>query len=240
MSSPAFGSRVFSRVEAGIQHGAMTISETVNKTYILLGLLVIAAGYTWSLGDSDTAQLFLVVSLIAGIVLAIATIIKPAWAPVTAPLYAIAEGLLLGVISRMYEVGYPGLVIQAVLLTLATLGIMLFLYASRAIRVTQKLRMGIIAATGAVALVYVVSFVLALFGVSVPYIHEGGLVGIGFSLVVVTIAAFNFLLDFDFIEKGAQQGLPRYMEWYAAFGLTVTLVWLYIEMLRLLAKLRER
>lgn len=179
-------------------------------------------------------------AVIAGLVLVIATFFKPAWARVTAPLYAIAQGLFVGAISKFYEVQYENIVVQAVGLTVGVFTIMLVLYATGRIRVTPRFRLGVIAATGGVALIYLVSFVARLFGADVPLIHDSGIVGIGFSLVVVVIAALNLTLDFDFIDRAEQAGAPRHTEWFAALGLVVTLVWLYLELLRLLAKLRSR
>jgi uncharacterized YccA/Bax inhibitor family protein len=152
----------------------------------------------------------------------------------------VAEGLFLGGISSIFEAQFPGIVIQAVGLTLGTLVGLLFAYKSGLIKVTENFKLGVAAATGGIFLIYMASFVLGFFGVGIPFIHESGLIGIGFSLVVVVIAALNLVLDFDFIERGAEAGAPKYMEWYGAFGLMVTLIWLYLEMLRLLAKLRSR
>jgi len=172
--------------------------------------------------------------------MALITIFRPRSAGITAPVYALLEGLFLGGISAVMESSYPGIVFQAVLLTLGTMASMLVLYRSGFIRVTAKFRLGVMAATGGIAMIYFLTIILSLFGIRLPFIHEGGLFGIGFSLFVVGIAALNLVLDFDFIEQGARRGLPKYMEWYSAFGLLVTLVWLYIEILRLLAKLRSR
>jgi uncharacterized YccA/Bax inhibitor family protein len=158
----------------------------------------------------------------------------------TAPIYALLEGLFLGGISAIFEAQYPGIVIQAVSLTFGTLFCLLLAYRSGIIKVTENFKLGVAAATGGIALIYLATLVLGLFGVRMPFIHESGLIGIGFSLFVVVIAALNLVLDFDFIESGAKSGAPKYMEWYAAFGLMVTLIWLYIEILRLLAKLRSR
>jgi uncharacterized YccA/Bax inhibitor family protein len=156
------------------------------------------------------------------------------------PVYAAFEGLLLGGISAMYEQRYEGIVINAVALTFGTLAALLLAYRAGLVRATENFKLGIFAATGGIALVYLISMVMGFFGRSIPYIHESGLIGIGFSLFVVTIAALNLVLDFDFIERGAELGAPRYMEWVGAFGLLVTLVWLYLEILRLLAKLQDR
>ncbi|HEX9723391.1 MAG TPA: Bax inhibitor-1/YccA family protein, partial [Vicinamibacteria bacterium] len=162
------------------------------------------------------------------------------WSPVTVPIYALLEGLFLGAISSMFEQMYPGIVIQAVGLTFGTLFALLFAYKSGLIKATENFKLGVVAATGAVALIYMASIVLSFFGTSIPYIHESGTIGILFSLAVVVIAALNLVLDFDFIETGAERGAPKYMEWYGAFGLLVTLIWLYLEMLRLLSKLNSR
>ena len=158
----------------------------------------------------------------------------------TAPIYALLEGLALGGISAIFEARFPGIVVQAVGLTFGALFCLLIAYKSGMIKVTENFKLGVVSATGAIALFYVVSLLLGMFGISLPFIHGSGIIGIGFSLFVVAIAALNLVLDFDFIENGADRGAPKYMEWYAAFGLIVTLVWLYIEILRLLSKIRSR
>ena len=175
-----------------------------------------------------------------GLGLAVVTFFKPLLARFTAPLYAAVQGLVVGAISRVYEVQYDNIVVQAVGLTIGVFAIMLVLYATGRIRVTPRFRLGVIAATGGIMLVYLVSFVANLFGADVPLIHDNGVVGIGFSLVVVVIAALNLTLDFDFVDKAEQAGAPRQLEWFAALSLTITLIWLYLELLRLLAKLRSR
>lgn len=216
----------------------MTINGTINKTAILLCLCVTSAYYTW---NTPGAQSWILPAAIGGLVFALITIFKKTWAPITSPIYALLEGVVLGGISVMYERQMPGIVFQAISLTFATMALMLFLFRYNIIKVTDKLRMGIVMATGAIFLVYMVSFVMGFFGASVPMIHGSGPIGIGFSLLVVGIAAFNLLLDFDFIQKasGSRQA-PKYMEWVGAFGLMVTLVWLYLEILRLLGKLNRR
>jgi uncharacterized YccA/Bax inhibitor family protein len=170
--------------------------------------------------------------------LGIVTVFKPTWARVTSPVYAAGIGVFLGAISAVYNIAYNGIVLQAIMLTAGVFLFMLFLYATRIIRVTKKLAMGIVAATGTIFLVYVVTWIWSLFTGYRPLIWDSGPVGIGISVVIVGVAAFNLLLDFDFIERGSQAGLPKGIEWYAAFGLLVTLVWLYLEVLRLLSKLR--
>jgi len=173
-------------------------------------------------------------------VLALVTTFKKTWSPVTAPLYALVEGFFLGAISAMFNARFEGIVFQAVLLTFCTLFALLFAYRSGLIKATENFKLGVVAATGGIALVYLATIVLGFFGIKIPMIHDSGIVGIGFSLFVVVIAALNLVLDFDFIENGVEQGAPKYMEWYGAFGLMVTLVWLYIEFLRLLSKLQSR
>jgi uncharacterized YccA/Bax inhibitor family protein len=194
----------------------------------------------WSQVNNQTlSQGMLIGALIGGLVLAFATIFKPTWAPYTGPLYAACQGFFLGAVTNIVNQFYPGIAVQAVSLTFGVTFLMLFLYGTRIIRVTDKLAAGIAAATGAIFLVYLATWVLGFFGVRVPYIHESGMIGIGFSVFVVGLAAFNLLLDFAFVERGAYQGAPKYMEWYAAFGLMVTLIWLYMEILRLLMKLQD-
>ena len=230
--------------------GAMTLNGTVNKTGILLLLSVLTAAFAWTqsvvTGPDGTAMvapgvtIYALGGAIGGFILAMVTVFKKTWSPVTAPLYALVEGFFLGAISAVFELKYPGIVFQAVVLTFGTLGALLAAYRSGLIRATENFKLGVVAATGGIALVYLVSMGLRLFGKDIPLIHEYGLVGIGFSLFVVVIAALNLVLDFDFIESGVEAGAPKYMEWYGAFGLMVTLVWLYIEFLRLLAKLQSR
>jgi uncharacterized YccA/Bax inhibitor family protein len=182
----------------------------------------------------------LFIGLIGGFVVALITTFKQAWAPVTAPIYALLEGLVLGGISAFLNAAYPGIAIQAVCLTFGTLLVLLLAYRSGLIPVTAKLRMGIVAATGGICLFYFLQILLGFFGIQFASINGSGIIGIGFSLFVVAIAALNLVLDFDFIERGAAAGAPKYMEWYGAFGIIVTLVWLYLEILRLLSKLRRR
>ncbi|MCD9045956.1 Bax inhibitor-1/YccA family protein [Luteimonas sp. MHLX1A] len=224
----------------------MTINGTVNKTGFLLLLTVLTAAFAWSQAvgaDGQPAPGFGIYAwggAIGGFVIAMVTIFKKTWAPVTAPLYALVEGFFLGAISALFNAYYEGIVMQAVLLTFGTLFAMLFAYRSGLVRATENFKLGVVAATGGIAIVYLATIVLGFFGIQIPMIHESGIVGIGFSLFVVVIAALNLVLDFDFIETGAEQGAPKYMEWYGAFGLMVTLVWLYVEFLRLLAKLQGR
>ncbi|MCC8471634.1 Bax inhibitor-1/YccA family protein [Xanthomonas phaseoli] len=225
---------------------AMTLNGTVNKTGALLLMAVITAAFAWSqsIGADGmplpVARIYMIAGAIGGLVFALATCFKPTWAPVTAPLYALIEGFFLGAISAVYEARFNGIVFQAVLLTFGTMFALLFAYRSGMIKATENFKLGVVAATGGIALVYLATIVLGLFGVRIPFIHDSGLIGIGFSLFVVVVAALNLVLDFDFIESGVEQGAPKHMEWYGAFGLMVTLVWLYIEFLRLLSKLQSR
>ncbi|MEN1940979.1 Bax inhibitor-1/YccA family protein [Luteimonas sp. MJ246] len=226
--------------------GTMTINGTVNKTAFLLLLTVLTAAFAWSQAFTPGGEIapgfsvYMWGGAIGGFILAMVTVFKKTWAPVTAPLYALVEGFFLGAISALYNHLYEGIVIQAVMLTFGTLFALLFAYRSGLIKATENFKLGVVAATGGIFLVYLATIVLGFFGVNIPMIHGNGIVGIGFSLFVIVIAALNLVLDFDFIEAGAEQGAPKYMEWYGAFGLMVTLVWLYIEFLRLLSKLQSR
>jgi uncharacterized YccA/Bax inhibitor family protein len=219
---------------AGTGEGVMTLQGTVNKTGLSLLILLAGAAITWNMAQP---VLLMLLGLIGGLVLALVTTFKKTVAPYTTPAYAFLEGLLLGGVSAMYQRQYKGIVIMAVGLTLGVLAALLAAYSSRLIRVTENFKLGVFAATGGIALLYLVSMVMGMFGKRIPFIHEAGLIGIGFSLFVVVIASLNLVLDFDFIERGAASGAPKYMEWYGAFGLLVTLIWLYLEILRLLAKI---
>jgi uncharacterized YccA/Bax inhibitor family protein len=222
----------------------MTLNGTVNKTGFMLLLLVATAAYTWSLYTPENpgaVMPWLLVGGIGGFIVAIVTVFKKTWAPVTAPLYAALEGLFVGGISAMFEASFPGIVMQAVMLTMGVLAALLMAYKSGLIKATENFKLGVVAATGGIALLYLVNIGMRLFGFEgFGFIHESGTMGIAFSAFVVVIAALNLVLDFDFIESGAEAGAPKYMEWYGAFGLVVTLVWLYLEILRLLAKLQSR
>lgn len=254
-SNPALNAQVFDQTRSLATGETMTLQGTVNKTFVLLGLLILSASWIWGkvmqpaspmFGDEVTAFPAALVSgammagVFGGMMVGFITIFKKEWAPVTSPIYAVLEGLFLGGISAFFERQYPGIVIQAVALTFGTLFCLLAAYKSGLVQATENFKLGIVAATGAIALIYLVSWIMSFFGASIPLIHSSGTFGIAFSLFVVTIAALNLVLDFDFIERGSEMGVPKYMEWYAAFGLLVTLVWLYIEILRLLAKLRDR
>lgn len=221
--------------------GEMTINGTVNKSFITLLILVASAFSTWMMyADGKNVMPLAIGGAIAGVILALIISFKPVAAPYLVPVYAIAEGMFLGAISARYETLYNGITLQAALLTMGVFFALLLAYKTRLIKATENFKLGVFAATGGVALLYLLSFVLGLFGVTVPYLHESNWIGIGISVVIVIIAALNLVLDFDFIESGAEQGAPKYMEWYGAFGLTVTLVWLYLEIVRLLAKIFAR
>lgn len=240
-SNPALMGNAF-RAGAATYGDSMTVSGAVNKTGILLICVVATAAWSWNLftRSPESAMPLLVVGGIGGLVLAMVTIFKKTWAPVTAPMYALLEGLVLGSVSAMLEVRFPGIAMQAVGLTFGVLVAMLVAYRSGVIRATENFKLGVIAATGGIAVFYLVQFVLGFFGVHFTSINGSGPIGIGFSLVVVAVAALNLVLDFDLIESAANAGAPKYMEWYGAFALMVTLIWLYFEILRLLSKLRSR
>jgi len=241
-SNPALNVNSF-RVDQAVSGEAMTLAGTVNKTGILLICVVATAAWSWSRffrASTSDAALPLGIGLVGGFVVAMVTIFKKEWSPITAPLYALLEGLALGGISAMFERRYHGIAIQAVGLTFGTLFVLLMAYQSGVIRVTEKFKLGVVAATGGIAVFYLAQFVLGFFGVHFAAINGSGLLGIGFSVVVVIVAALNLVLDFDFIESGVSAGAPKYMEWYGAFGLIVTLVWLYLEILRLLSKINDR
>ncbi|MDD4203261.1 MAG: Bax inhibitor-1/YccA family protein [Candidatus Omnitrophica bacterium] len=233
--NPALRNNVFSI--ANTTGTSMTIQGTVTKTMILLGCVVFSAMWLWT--NNVTNFGIILPSVILGFIFAIATCIKPQWAPITAPIYALTEGIVIGMISILFEKQYPGIVMQAVTLTFGTLFSLLVVYKSGLIKVTENFKLGIIAATGGICIVYVISLIMSFFGVR-SFAYSASPIGIGFSIFVVIIAALNLVLDFDFIEQGSQAGAPKYMEWYGAFGLIVTLIWLYIEILRLLAKLQDR
>jgi len=244
-ANPALNNATFKGLPCSAdKSNAMTIQGTVNKTAALLLVLLITATWTWDkffeTGNPASVGTWIMVGAFGGFIVAMVTVVKKTWSPITAPVYAALEGLFLGGISSVFEARFPGIVIQAVGLTFGTLFALLFAYKSGLIKATENFKLGVVAATGGIALVYFVTIILGFFGVQIPMIHGSGIIGIGFSLFVVVIAALNLVLDFDFIENGAEAGAPKYMEWYGAFGLLVTLVWLYIEILRLLSKLRGR
>lgn len=245
-SNPALNSKSFEQYGSRPQivGDVMTVNGTVNKTALLLLIAMAAAFFVWRMffmsRNPAVVTPWMLGGAIGGLILAIVTAFKKEWAPVTSPLYAALEGLFLGGVSAYYEARFPGIVIQAIALTFGTAFALLMAYKSRLIRATENFKLGVVAATGGIFLLYLISMVLGFFGIRIGFIHESGPIGIGFSLVVVVIAALNLVLDFDFIERGAEQGAPKFLEWYGAFALMVTLVWLYLEILRLLGKLRKR
>ena len=251
-SNPALGKNTFNDF-AQSQYGGnlvdasarMTLSGTVNKTGILLLCAMATAAWTWNsfmqTRDLSTVGPAIMIGAFGGLIMAFVTIFKKTWSPVTAPIYALLEGLVLGGLSAVFELRYPGIAMEAVGLTFGTLLVLLLAYRSGLIKVTQKFRLGVVAATGGIMLFYFLTMLLGFFHISLfSSVYGSGPIGIGFSLFVCAIAALNLVLDFDFVEQGVSQGVPKYMEWYAAFGIMVTLVWLYLEMLRLLSKIRSR
>jgi uncharacterized YccA/Bax inhibitor family protein len=243
-SNPVMTGKVYEKAgHADAQSGAMTINGTITKIGIMLLLVIGSAGYTWKMvmgADPGRAGTMAIAGAIGGFIMAIVTIFRPRSSAITAPIYAILEGLFLGAISATINNAYPGVAFQAVLLTIGTLFTMLFLYRSGRIRATPRFRRGVMMATGAVFFAYMISWILGMLGMPVGFMHSSGPIGILINLVIIVIAALNLIMDFDFIEKGSKMGAPKYMEWYGAFGLMVTLIWLYIEFLRLLSRLSSR
>jgi uncharacterized YccA/Bax inhibitor family protein len=234
------------RLQAIMQSAAgsepMTFNGALNKTAMLFFILLLGAAWTWADLSAGAAPGFsgkMIIGLVGGLVLALVTVFKMEWARYTAPAYAFLQGMFLGGLSAYFEAMYPGVVIPAIVLTFGIMVGMLVTYRSGLIPVTQKFRTGVVAATGGIAVFYLIAMGLGFFGIQIPFLFEGGLFGIGFSLFVIGIATLNLLLDFDMIDRMSGTGMPRHMEWYGAFALMVTLVWLYIEILRLLAKTRE-
>ena len=235
--NPALTAKTFKNIE-GTSSEKMTIEGTVNKTAMSLLLLMATASYAWA--NPSTGLMML--GFIGGFIMALITIFKKMWAPYTVSGYALFEGLALGGISRIFELQYPGIVSQAVFLTFGILAALLLAYKTGLIKPTENFKLGVVAATGGIAIMYLISFIMSMFGAGMSILNPNNtsLFSIGISLFVVVIASLNLVLDFDFIEEGAELGAPKYMEWYATFGLLVTLIWLYLEILRLLAKLYSR
>ena len=238
--NPALTSNSFDSTIDNSTSQVMTLDGAVNKTILCLGLLLTSGIYSFRNYEIWMSLIWPLV--IVGFIVALITIFKKTWSPVTAPVYAIVEGLALGAISMGFEKMFPGIAFQAIYLTCGIFLTLLFLYKFRIINATENFKLGLVAATGGIFLVYLTSFIMSFFGASIPIMNplNGSIISIGFSLFVVVIAALNLVLDFDFIEEGAENGAPKYMEWYSAFGLMVTLVWLYLEILKLLSKLRSR
>jgi len=241
-SNPTLGEKIIKDYAFAATDGAMTVQGTINKIALLLALVIAGAVFTWAktmsgveTGSVVGVQGWMIGGSISAFILALIITFKKNLAPILSPVYAICEGLCLGALSAYFEVMFPGLVMRAVLLTFSVLFGMLFMYKVQIIKVTQRFRAIVLAATVGIALAYLISFILNLFGVNMGFILGGGSFGLIISLVVVAVAALNLVLDFDFIEKGTEAGLPSFFEWYGAFGLMVTLIWLYIAILRLLA-----
>tara|TARA_Y100000766_G_scaffold274102_1_gene275754 strand:- start:412 stop:1164 length:753 start_codon:yes stop_codon:yes gene_type:complete len=240
-SNPALNSNTFknaSKNESIFLDNKMTIKGTVDKTAIALVLLIISAYYTFSSGTES----MILIGSIGGLVTALITIFKKEWSPYTVPVYAILEGLALGSLSYIYNVQYDGIVLQAISITVLVLFSLLFAYRSKIIKPTENFKLGLFAATGGIFLLYLISFVMSFFGSGISLLspNNSSLLSIGLSFGIVIIATLNLVIDFDFIEEGSEKGAPKYMEWYGAFGLLVTLIWLYLELLRLLAKMKNR
>lgn len=252
-SNPAFSEKVFSKERVFTSDETMTVQGTMNKALLMLLLVVLGAMFTWKAYFESiptdalnptfptSVLIWMAVGGIGGFITSLVIIFSPKTSPYAAPIYAVLEGLFLGGISALFAAQYTGtIIIQAVGLTFMTFFLMLTAYRTGLIKVTEKFRTIVLVATGAIALMYFVTFILGLFGVNIDFIHSSGPWGIGISIVIIAVAALNLLLDFDFIDKASSQGAPKYMEWFGAFGLMVTLIWLYIEFLRLLSKLNSR
>ena len=252
-SNPAFSEKIFSKERVFTSDETMTVQGTINKALLMLILVVLGAAFTWKAyfesipvdplhpTTPTSVLIWMAVGGIGGFITSLVIIFSPKSSPIAAPIYAVLEGLFLGGISAFFAAQYTGtIIIQAVGLTFLTFFLMLTAYRTGLIKVTEKFRTIVLVATGAIALMYFVSFILGFFGVNIGFIHSSGPIGIGISVVIIAVAALNLLLDFDFIDRASSQGAPKYMEWFGAFGLMVTLIWLYIEFLRLLSKLNSR
>jgi uncharacterized YccA/Bax inhibitor family protein len=249
-ANPALNKNTFTGFALSGDSKVMTLNGTVNKIALMLFLVILGASYTWRLAfrmmesdplaSSSALYPWMIGGAIGGFIVALITIFRKTAAPIMAPIYAVLEGLFLGGISALLEYSYPGIVLNAVVLTFGILFSLLIAYRSGIIKPTENFKLGVFAATGGVAMFYLFSFILSLFGVGIGYLHNNSLLAIGINVVIIIIAALNLVLDFDFIEQGAASSAPKYMEWYAAFGLIVTLVWLYIEILRLLSRIASR
>ncbi len=242
-ANPALKEGTFTGIRAAAGEAAMTLQGTATKSMLLLLLTVFAASFTWRAVASGNVTILMPAALIGGLggfIVAMITIFKPNVSPYTAPIYAVLEGLLLGAISSLYNARWAGLPLQAVGLTFGVFMAMLIVYRLGLVRATEKFRLGVVAATGGIAIMYLLSFVLGFFGVQMNFLRDSSPLSIGISVVIVVVAALNLVLDFDFIERGVSYRAPKYMEWYGAFGLLVTLVWLYLEILRLLSKRQGR
>jgi|TARA_B110000285_G_scaffold58952_1_gene67521 uncharacterized YccA/Bax inhibitor family protein len=237
--NPALSKRTFNNLKSTTGE-VMTLDGTVNKTAMSLAILLFAAYYTYSNAIMD----YVLIGLIGGFIVALVTIFKKEWSPITVPIYAVLEGLYLGGVSKMFgNMFEPGIVPQAICLTLGILIALLFAYKTKIIKVTENFKLGVFAATAGILVVYLISILMSAFGGrGLPIMDptNTSMISIGFSLFVVGIASLNLVMDFDFIEQGVENGAPKYMEWYGAFGLLMTLIWLYLEILKLLAKTSSR
>jgi len=245
--NPTLSQKIFSKSAADVSGEVMTVRGTMNKFGFMLFMVIGGAAYTWRLlaqGAPETMQTFMMIGIFGGLICALAIIFKPTWAPYLAPAYGLLEGFFLGGISAImneaFAEKYPGLVMQAVGLTFGVAIAMFLLYNFKIIKATEKFKSVIISATMGIAIFYLIAMVVRMFGVNMPFMYDSSALGIGISLFVIAIAALNLILDFDMIERGADAGAPKYMEWYGAFGLLVTIVWLYIEMLKLLSRFAGR
>jgi uncharacterized YccA/Bax inhibitor family protein len=247
--NPTLTEKMFDKVSAteAANQGVMSVRGAINKFGFLMLMVIAGAAFNWNLYaqfKQDTMNILMMVGIFGGLITAIAITFKPNWAGFLAPLYGLLEGLFIGGISAIFNAAfaksYPGLVMQAVGLTFGVALAMFLLYNFRVIKATEKLKSVIIASTLGIGIFYLITMVLRMFGVDITFMYDSSLLSIGISLFVVAIASLNLILDFDMIEQGAERGAPKYMEWYGAFGLLVTIVWLYIEMLKLLSKLSSR
>jgi len=248
-SNPAFSKKFFERTFTDVaDDSVMTLKGTASKSFLMVLLVILGASYTWRIFFQNpnpeviptSLTTYMMLGGIGGFIMSLVIMFRPVSSPWAAPVYAVLEGLFLGAISSFFEYKLPGIVMQAASLTFLTLISMLFLYRTGIIRVTDKFRLGVFAATGGIALMYFVGFILNLFGIHFPMMHSGGTLGIVIGVVICGVAALNLVLDFDLIDRGAQEGLPKFMEWYSSFALMLTLVWLYLEILRLLAMISSR
>lgn len=243
MANPILNNMQKNEIAYALESQPMTVNGSINKTFILLTFVFLAACYTWGLamdGFTDKAQILTTGGAIVGFILAMVIIFSRKAMNILAPLYAVAEGFFLGGVSAVYAAEYSGIVLQAILATFAVLAVMLLLFRANVIQVTDKFRSVVVTATLSIAAIYAIQIIASLFGRGIPQIFTSSTIGVGFSVFVVAIAALNLIIDFDLIEKGANAMLPKEYEWYGAFGLMVSLIWLYIEILRLIAKTQSR
>lgn len=243
--NPALSEKALQTSLDATGQGVMTDRGTLNKFFFLSLMVMASASFTWSaVAQGKDVMPWMIGGAIGGLIIAFVIIFKKEWAGYLTPAYGLLEGVFLGGISALvnaaFAKSYPGIVTQAVVLTFGTVIAMFVLYRFRIIRATEKFKAVVVTATMGIAIFYGLAMILRMFHIDIPFLHEGSAMGIVFSLVVVAIAALNLILDFDMIEKGVAMGAPKYMEWYCAFGLLVTIVWLYLEILKLLMKLADR